>query len=69
MKYHILCNHNKNKGFNLLEIIIAMLILALMAFALIFLFILSYEETAYQSQITIATDLAIEQLELIKLTN
>lgn len=69
MKYHILYNHNKYKGFNLLESIIAMLILALMSFALIFLFILSYGQTAYQSQIMIATDLAIEQLELIKLTN
>ncbi len=67
MNKYVILPFINNKGFNLIEIIIAMLIVALMAFALIFLFILSYEETIYQSQMMIATDLAIEQIELIKL--
>ena len=53
------------KGFNLFEIIIAMLLVALMAISLIFLFILSYQETVYHTQTMIATTLAIGQIEPI----
>jgi prepilin-type N-terminal cleavage/methylation domain-containing protein len=65
MRSSIKLNRNDN-GFSLLEIIMSMLIVALMAFSLIFLFLISYNEAIYQSQIMIATDLAVEQLELIK---
>lgn len=58
--------HDKLLGYSLLEIIVAMGILLLSFMTLVFLFMLSYRETLYQTQRIIATDLAVAQIEQLK---
>ena len=61
-----LSRRNKTRGYSLVEIIVAMGILLLSFMTLVFLFMLSYRETLYQTQRIIATDLAVAQIEQLK---
>jgi len=54
------------KGFSLAEILLAIIFIAFIMFSLIFLSGLSLKESLYQTNIQIATNLAIEKMEELK---